>query len=80
MSKCGTSIEHLIVENNKLKEENSREIFVNQEATLLQLNARKKKRKLKLYKIWLTNTSTINLNLATLLDKKNFLNAESNAG
>ena len=80
MSKCGTSIEHLIVENNKLKEENSREIFVNQEATLLQLNARKKKRKLKLYKIWLTNTSTINLNLATLQDKKNFLNAESNAG
>ena len=33
MSKCGTSIEHLIVENNKLKEENSKEIFVNQEAT-----------------------------------------------
>ena len=40
----------------------------------------KKKRKLKLYKIWLTNTGTVNLNLAKLLDKKNFLNAESNAG
>ena len=30
--------------------------------------------------MWLTNTSTINLNLATLQDKKTFLNAESNAG